>query len=273
MLKHSLKYSPFQTSKNPPDSNVVVEEENPDRETTDSDNNNNNNSNNDKNDKNDNNNENSNKNTTTTTTNDDPTETHRPKRLALAPLPSLVHSHAFSHREKVVGLKDAGTLGSSWRARRQEFLQTSREVNVSTDTIAVPTNNMTTIEGKEEIARMKEMKNPIALLLLGNLAALKVVVFYLISLETVITCSITAYLIVFWYNLAMEHDTSTTKWTGGSMDFIILAFAVISPVSMQKYYHATPVIMRLIVMTSLYFQCGCRSRLPLEWPLPDEKVP
>ena len=226
MLKHSLKYSPFQASKNPPDSNVVVEEESPDQETNDSDN-----------DNDDNNIENRNKNAISTTTHDDPTETHRSKRLALAPLP-LTHSHAFLHREKVVGLKDAGTLGS-WRARRQAFLQTSREMNVSTDTIAVPTNAFTTIENKEEIARMKEMKNPIGLLLLGNLAALKVMVLYLISLETVITCSITAYLIVFWHNLALEHD-DTTKWTGGSMDFIILAFAVITPVSLSMQSRIQP---------------------------------
>lgn len=90
---------------------------------------------------------------------------------------------------------------------------------------------LTTIEDKEEIARSKEMKNPIALLILGNIAAVKVMVLYLISLETVITCSITAGLIVFWYNLANEHGDTAHKWTGGSMDFIILAFAVISPVS------------------------------------------
>ncbi len=167
---------------------------------------------------------------------EDLTETRRSKKLSLPPLPlSLPSSRAFSTREKVVGLKDAGTLSSSWKARRNEFLRNSCVTNVSTDTIAIPKTTSTTIEDKEKNARDKENRNPFSLLLLGNLAALKVMVLYLISLETIITCSLTAWLIIFWYQLAQDHEGKGQKWTGGSMDFIILAFAVISPVSKSRH--------------------------------------
>jgi len=93
---------------------------------------------------------------------------------------------------------------------------------------------MATIEEKEKQVRANETKNPISLLLLGNLAAFKVMAFYLISLETVITCALTAGLVVHWYKVGLQQDkvdsNSTLAWTASSMDFIVLAFAVTRPV-------------------------------------------
>jgi hypothetical protein len=130
-------------------------------------------------------------------------------------------------REKVVGLKDGVfSSESSWTARRKEFIEAhsspSRKGSVAFAS--------TTIEEKEAFARSMEVRNPCALLFLGNLAALKVMCFYLISLETIITCALTVGLTCYWYYYALDNPA----WIGGGMDFIILAFAVTSPVSGTK---------------------------------------
>lgn len=180
---------------------------------------------------------------------DDPTEPHQhpPSRLPSlqtlhVPVPSR-QSHKFPRRDKqVVGLKDAGTiLGSSWKARRREFLSASHEIvnNESADTILYGPKRTTlveTIEEKEKQLRAKENRNPISLLLLGNMAAFKVMLLYLISLETIITCALTAGLIIYWYNIGMGYEEAgeAETWSGGGMDFLLVGFAVTSPVSESR---------------------------------------
>ena len=174
---------------------------------------------------------------------DDHTDDHTYRPII--PLPFQIHpssprkpSRRQLRKEKIIGLKDAGYISSSWKARRKEFLRESYGINASTDTIYGPpaASHTTTdplimtIEEKEKQVRAMENKNPLSLLILGNLAAFKVMIFYLISLETLITCALTVALTVFWYNIGMEHGTEAHPWKGSGMDFIILAFAVTSPV-------------------------------------------
>ena len=139
-----------------------------------------------------------------------------PRNVLLSNIPK-------ERKEKVVGLKDGAAMWSSTKsqaswgaARRKEFLDAT-----STRTVFVTT------EDKELLARTLQMRNPFCLLFLGNLSALKVMLFYLISLETILICAITAGLTVYWYNVGTENSA----WQGGGMDYIILAFAVTSPVS------------------------------------------
>jgi hypothetical protein len=161
---------------------------------------------------------------------DDVTEARRSKKLSMAALVSFPNSVPFPHppyyRDKVVGLKDARTLSSA-RFHRQEFLRKEHE---STDTLAGPIRSAT-IEHKEKLAREGETTNPISILILGNLAAFKVMLFYLVTAETVGTCVLTAGMILYWYNYALEQEDGLRPWTGNGMDFVVLAFAVTSPVS------------------------------------------
>jgi hypothetical protein len=128
---------------------------------------------------------------------------------------------------KIVGLKDVATKsdGSNWNERRKEFVERSSRsahgLNLSRKFGAF------TVEEKEAAARAQTLSNPFALLLLGNLAALKVMLFYLISVETVFTCTLTAGMTAYWFLYAEDNP----DWDGGRMDFIVLAFAVTSPVS------------------------------------------
>ena len=49
----------------------------------------------------------------------------------------------------------------------------------------------------------------------------------MITLETILTCLLTAGLTLYWYFTYKDDD----EWHGGGMDFILLAFAVTSPIS------------------------------------------
>jgi hypothetical protein len=51
--------------------------------------------------------------------------------------------------------------------------------------------------------------------------------YYLITLETMLTCALTVALTLFWYYKYKDDP----DWQGGGMDFILLAFAVTSPIS------------------------------------------
>ena len=158
---------------------------------------------------------------------------HSPTRLnKLEGRTDLNYEHFPRFPEKVVGLKDAMTEGSvsqtSWKLRRQQFLEASAaSPNASTKLAA----NIT-VEEQEARVRAEQLKNPFTLLILGNLSALKVMGMYLISLETIISCGLTAGLTYYWY----VYGGRDGSWNGGTMNFILLAFAVTSPVSITTRY-------------------------------------
>jgi hypothetical protein len=83
------------------------------------------------------------------------------------------------------------------------------------------------VEELEDKARLQEMTNPWYLILLGVLAAFKVMGYYLISIETILTIVLTVGLTLYWYYVYRD----STDWNGGGMDFIIITFTVISPIS------------------------------------------
>jgi hypothetical protein len=136
---------------------------------------------------------------------------------------------------KVVGLKDGAILSSShssWVDRRQLFLEAgspSIKSHQSHTMLGNPSHHYedVTVEEKEKLARSQSLKNPLTLLFLGNLAALKVFSLYLVSLETLLTCVLTSGLTVYWYLYAENNQ----DWNGAGMDFVILGFAVTSPIA------------------------------------------
>ena len=89
-----------------------------------------------------------------------------------------------------------------------------------------------TVEDMEEEARAKSLKDPCGRFTLGMVAALKIMGFYLITLETVLTCVLTAGLTCYWYYRFAE-DQEVTGWDGGGMSFVLLGFAVTTPISKE----------------------------------------
>jgi hypothetical protein len=151
----------------------------------------------------------------------------------------------------VVGLKTAAKrLDARGRPRRREFLDAAAantsqwQLSWTTTPSQGPSHhqeqkpqqhrqqylhnkNPLSVEEQEEVVRSMQIKNPFALLVLGFYAALKVMMFYLINLETILSCALTVGLTFYWYDYGRTHE----GWDGGSMDYVILAFAVTSPIA------------------------------------------
>jgi hypothetical protein len=142
---------------------------------------------------------------------------------------------------KIVGLKQFGMSKSTYE-KRQEF-RTAKHSNhqmhpqlshpslrggregeaASVFSMPVP---RVSIEEMEDEAREQTLTNPVLLMFLGLESAVKVMSYFLITLETVVTTLATVGLTCMWYFRYRDDPT----WSAG-LDFILLAFAVVSPIS------------------------------------------
>ena len=71
---------------------------------------------------------------------------------------------------------------------------------------------------------------PLGLFVLGGYSALKVFAFYLVTVETVLSVLLSVGLTLAWY-LAYR-DAEEGAWNGGTIDWVLLGFAVVTPLSM-----------------------------------------
>ena len=132
---------------------------------------------------------------------------------------------------KVIGLKHYG-LDKSTKLKR-ELPVPRGEASASGDSkiglTRLPQHEQEiSVEDIEEEARREAIQNPFKLMYLGNLAAFRVMVYYLVTLETVLTTALTVGLTIYWY---LKHKDKQDDWSGSGLDFILLSFAVISPIS------------------------------------------
>jgi len=84
-----------------------------------------------------------------------------------------------------------------------------------------------TIEDLEIDVRRNHTTNPLLLTILGNVAAVKVFAFYLVTLDTLIACAFSIGLTCFWY----FNYKDSGIWIGSGMDWALLGFAVVTPIS------------------------------------------
>eukprot|EP01083_Nonionella_stella_P006347 18424_1 len=87
------------------------------------------------------------------------------------------------------------------------------------------------LEDDEKYARSKVERRPIVLLVIGYYTACKIFLYYLISLSTLITVGLSVGLTIYWYD-RFEKDESD-HLTGTGMDWVLLGFAVITPLSLS----------------------------------------
>lgn len=88
------------------------------------------------------------------------------------------------------------------------------------------------LDEDEKYARAKVENRPFVLVLLGYYAACKIFFLYLISLSSVITCALSIGLTVHWYYVILDRLTDGNFVTIG-MDWVILGFAVVTPLSLS----------------------------------------
>jgi Flp pilus assembly protein TadB len=75
-----------------------------------------------------------------------------------------------------------------------------------------------TIEQAEAQVYQKEQRNPFILLVMGNVAAVKVFFYYLITLDTILACCLCVGLTLYWYFVKSDQGNNE-QWQGGSMDW------------------------------------------------------
>jgi hypothetical protein len=208
--------------------------------------------------------------TATATTNDEEAKTIKNSKSALKTSTAFLHHHNPLHvkhkqqnqyqhyhpqptNENIVGLKNAAKhLEDSMidAPKRTDFLKAASSrsnarfhyapsstppplhTNYNNINIHYVDDKATiaaeiSVEEQEKCVRMMQMSNPIALLILGFYSAFKVMFLYLINLATILSCFLTAGLTYYWYQYGKTHK----DWNGGTMDFVLLAFAVTSPIA------------------------------------------
>merc|ERR1719253_1253379 len=86
------------------------------------------------------------------------------------------------------------------------------------------------LEDDEKYSREKVEQRPIVLAIVGYYTALKIFVFYLISINSLITVGASVGLTIYWHE-RFKNDTEGNLSEG--MDWILLGFAVITPLSLS----------------------------------------
>merc|ERR1719491_309479 len=85
------------------------------------------------------------------------------------------------------------------------------------------------LKNDENYARSMEETRPLVLAMIAYYTALKIFAYYLISLSSLITVGLSVGLTVYWY----EEFTNDPSGANGSMDWVLLGFAVITPLSLS----------------------------------------
>ena len=72
----------------------------------------------------------------------------------------------------------------------------------------------------------------LVLVLIGYYTALKIFLLYLISLSSIVTCALSVGLTIHWYDTILERSADGNFVSIG-MDWVILGFAVVTPLSLS----------------------------------------
>eukprot|EP00581_Thalassiosira_minuscula_P032869 CAMPEP_0183763698 /NCGR_PEP_ID=MMETSP0739-20130205/9867_1 /TAXON_ID=385413 /ORGANISM="Thalassiosira miniscula, Strain CCMP1093" /LENGTH=557 /DNA_ID=CAMNT_0026002157 /DNA_START=130 /DNA_END=1803 /DNA_ORIENTATION=+ len=125
--------------------------------------------------------------------------------------------------QKVVGLADG--LRASLNPVPVDQLTVSKKVRYDKYNGDIP------LEDDEKYARSKVERRPLVLVVIGYFTALKIFLYYLISLSSLITIGLSVGMTIFWY-YRFKNDPSG-QMTGTGMDWVLLGFAVITPLSLS----------------------------------------
>ena len=108
----------------------------------------------------------------------------------------------------------------------QQHLQPQQPSPTQTQT--TPTTIGVQFGKKEETIRSKAKRTKLKILSIfikSNIASILVFIFYLITLETILSCLLTVGLMLYWYFYALGlFGTVPDGWSGGGIDWVVLGF-------------------------------------------------
>jgi len=126
------------------------------------------------------------------------------------------------------------------------------------------------LEVEEMEAREKTETRPLVLFIVGYWTALKIFLYYLISMSSVLTITLSVGLTVYWYGIFKE-DTSN-KLSAGGMDWVLLGFAVVTPLSLTigiAFRRRERALIEVAKFRSFAFQLFLAHSL-WDWDVPDK---
>eukprot|EP00585_Thalassiosira_rotula_P004703 CAMPEP_0196139210 /NCGR_PEP_ID=MMETSP0910-20130528/6572_1 /TAXON_ID=49265 /ORGANISM="Thalassiosira rotula, Strain GSO102" /LENGTH=554 /DNA_ID=CAMNT_0041399911 /DNA_START=94 /DNA_END=1758 /DNA_ORIENTATION=+ len=125
--------------------------------------------------------------------------------------------------DKVVGLGEG--VRRTMNPTPPELLEGSKKVRYDKYNGDIP------LEDDEKYARSKVERRPIVLVIIGYYTALKIFLYYLVSLSSLITVGLSVGMTIYWYERFQNDKTDQLSGTG--MDWVLLGFAVITPLSLS----------------------------------------
>ena len=128
-------------------------------------------------------------------------------------------------RQRHIGLAD-GARRSQLGKLGKDLLEGSKKERFDKYNGNIP------LEVEEQYVRSKVENRPIVLVLIGYYTAVKIFFLYLISISSVITCVLSVGLTIYWYNV-LQDRLNTGKYIAFGMDWVILGFAVVTPLSLS----------------------------------------
>ena len=130
---------------------------------------------------------------------------------------------------KVVGLGTAARYSAGHQAHDAAIMDKDLSASLkSRKRRESVTKLQTRLEEEEMDVRDNAMKNPWQILIVGGIAAVKVFGVYLITLDTIFSMVLSIALTCYWYFT----QSPSTGWSGGGMDWVLLGFAVVTPLSL-----------------------------------------
>ncbi|KAL7554960.1 hypothetical protein ACHAWF_018539 [Thalassiosira exigua] len=124
---------------------------------------------------------------------------------------------------KVVGLAEG--VRRTMNPTPPDLLEGSKKVRYEKYDGNIP------LEDDEKYARSKVERRPLVLVVISYYTALKIFFYYLISLSSLISVGLSVGLTFYWYD--KFHQEKSNTQLNGTMDWVLLGFAVITPLSLS----------------------------------------
>jgi hypothetical protein len=141
-------------------------------------------------------------------------------------MPTMMQQMIKSTPDQAIGLGNAVNQKSFLRQRR-EF--SSRNKNDDHQSVVV---GKSSVEHMEARARKMAIRNSFALSFLHFYAGVKILITYLITLDSVVGCILTAGMTCYWFFTTHQRTQGESNEWNGTLSFVLMTFAVVSPIIM-----------------------------------------
>ncbi len=111
------------------------------------------------------------------------------------------------------------------RPKQAQIIQQQRQEKPDLNPSNQPSPVGVKFSVKEKGIRLKADQNKTSRFIKSNVAAVLVFYFYLLKMESLLSCTLTVGLTLYWYFYAVSTNNSTgIDWSGSGIDWVVLGF-------------------------------------------------